>query len=67
MPRWIAIWCPPAPLGAGLARGELSVVEFQSTGEGRSFSRDEALALLDLGLTGCALMMDAQLEAVSRA
>ena len=44
---------------------EQSVVEFQSTGEGRSFSRNEALALLDLGLKGCAALMDAQLKAVA--
>ncbi len=43
----------------------LSVVEFQSTGEGRSFSRGEATALLDLGLKGCASLMEAQLKAVS--
>jgi len=49
------------PMGAA---GQ-SVVEFQSTGEGRSFSRDEALALLDLGLKGCAALMDAQLRAVA--
>jgi ribonuclease PH len=41
------------------------LVEFQSTGEGRSFSRAETLALLDLGLEGCALMMSAQLAALA--
>ncbi|BDU74950.1 ribonuclease PH [Mesoterricola silvestris] len=44
---------------------ELSVVEFQSTGEGRSFSRTEATALLDLGLKGCAALMEAQRKAVA--
>ena len=41
-------------------QGELSVVEFQSTGEGRSFSRQETLGLVDLGLAGCQAMMAAQ-------
>ena len=41
-------------------RDELSVVEFQSTGEGRSFSRNETLGLVDLGLAGCQALMDAQ-------
>ena len=40
--------------------GELSVVEFQSTGEGRSFSRAETLGLVDLGLAGCQALMSAQ-------
>jgi ribonuclease PH len=39
---------------------ELAVVEFQSTGEGRSFSRAEAIGLVDLGLEGCAALMAAQ-------
>jgi ribonuclease PH len=43
-----------------------SLVEFQSTGEGRSFTRDEATALLDLGLKGCAALMDAQLKAIEK-
>jgi ribonuclease PH len=51
------------PLGG---EGGLSVVEFQSTGEGRSFSRAEATALLDLGLEGCGTLMEAQLEAYAR-
>jgi ribonuclease PH len=42
------------------AGGALELVEFQSTGEGRSFSRAEALALMDLGLDGCGRMMAAQ-------
>ena len=40
--------------------GELELVEFQGTGEGRAFSRAEAAGLLDLGLAGCAALMDAQ-------
>lgn len=40
--------------------GDLELVEFQSTGEGRSFTRDEAQALVDLGLRGCASLMEAQ-------
>lgn len=41
---------------------DLEIVEFQSTGEGRSFLRDEALAILDLGLLGCQRLMAAQSE-----
>jgi ribonuclease PH len=41
---------------------DLEVVEFQSTGEGRSFLRDEALAILDLGLVGCRRLMAAQTD-----
>jgi len=41
---------------------DLEIVEFQSTGEGRSFRKDEALALLELGLDGCARLMAAQRE-----
>jgi ribonuclease PH len=41
---------------------DLEIVEFQSTGEGRSFLRDEALAILDLGLLGCQRLMTAQSE-----
>ena len=51
------------PMGAGC---EQAVVEFQSTGEGRSFSRDEATALLDLGLKGCGALMEAQLQALAK-
>lgn len=51
---------------AGWAEETPSVVEFQSTGEGRSFSRAEAMDLLDLGLNGCTRFMDLQLEALSR-
>ncbi len=42
----------------------LEIVEFQSTGEGRSFSRAEAVALVDLGLQGCETLMAAQLKAL---
>jgi len=52
----------PMPGGEGL-----SVVEFQSTGEGRSFSRLEAMALLDQGLEGCRGLMAAQIEALGPA
>lgn len=42
----------------------LEIVEFQSTGEGRSFTRTEAVALVDLGLLGCERLMAAQREAL---
>jgi ribonuclease PH len=45
--------------------GELELVELQATGEGRSFSRAESSALLDLGLAGCAELMAAQLKALA--
>ncbi|MBK8724914.1 MAG: ribonuclease PH [Holophagaceae bacterium] len=48
----------------GFAGGDLELVEFQSTGEGRSFTRGEALALVDLGLAGCAELMARQRAAV---
>lgn len=51
------------PIGGG----ELEIVEFQATGEGRSFSRAETLALLDLGLDGCARLMDLQTQALAQA
>ncbi len=44
--------------------GELELVEFQCTGEGRSYSRREAEALLDLGLAGCAELMARQRQAL---
>lgn len=50
------------PLGST----DLEIVEFQSTGEGRSFSRSEADQLLDLGLVGCAQLMAAQRETLAR-
>jgi ribonuclease PH len=44
------------PLGGG----ELELAEFQATGEGRSYTRQEASALMELGLAGCGRLMDAQ-------
>ena len=44
--------------------GELDLVELQGTGEGRPFSRAEAAALEDLGLVGCAALMEAQRAAL---
>ena len=41
---------------------DLELVEFQSTGESRSFTKQEASALLDLGLAGCLELMAAQTE-----
>ena len=46
------------------AGGEMALVEFQGTGEGRPFTRGEAEALMDLGLAGCERLMAAQLEAL---
>ncbi|HTL97650.1 MAG TPA: ribonuclease PH [Holophagaceae bacterium] len=48
-----------------MSGGELELVELQATGEGRSFSRTESSALLDLGLAGCAELMAAQLRALA--
>jgi len=48
-----------------LAGGELELVEIQGTGEGRSFSRAEAANLMDLGLLGCAALMEAQRQALA--
>lgn len=42
----------------------LDLVEFQSTGEGRTFTRAEALDLVDLGLAGCLALMAAQRAAL---
>jgi ribonuclease PH len=47
-----------------LPDGPLDLVEFQSTGEGRTFTRAEALDLMDLGLAGCLAMMAAQRAAL---
>ena len=47
------------------AGGDLELVELQGTGEGRSFSRAEATSLMDLGLMGCAALMEAQLAALA--
>jgi ribonuclease PH len=43
-----------------VAGGPVELVEFQATGEGRSFSQEEALALIDLGLAGCGHLFQAQ-------
>jgi len=51
---------PAAVPGAGL-----ELVEFQATGEGRSFSRTEAVDLIELGLGGCERLMAAQLAALA--
>jgi len=51
-------------LVAARAGKALEIVEFQSTGEGRSFTRAEAVALVDLGLQGCETLMAAQLKAL---
>jgi len=48
-----------------IAGGDLELVELQGTGEGRSFSRGEALGLMDLGLRGCAALMEAQQAALA--
>lgn len=45
--------------------GELELVELQGTGEGRPFSRVEADGLVDLGLAGCAALMEAQRAALA--
>lgn len=45
-----------------VAGGGLEIVEFQSTGEGRSFSRNEAIGLMDLGLRGCEALMEIQMK-----
>jgi ribonuclease PH len=47
------------------AGGGLELVELQGTGEGRSFSRAEAAGLMDLGLAGCLVLIEAQLEALA--
>ena len=51
---------PTREPGAGL-----DLVEFQATGEGRSYSRAEALDLMDLGLDGCRALMAAQMAALA--
>jgi ribonuclease PH len=45
--------------------GETGIVEFQSTGEGRSFTKDEAIHLIELGLEGCSNLMEAQLQSLA--
>jgi ribonuclease PH len=47
------------------AAADQEIVEFQATGEGRSFTRAEALDLMDLGLGGCAALMTAQRQALA--
>lgn len=49
------------PVGGGAPE----LVEFQATGEGRSYTRAEALALIDLGLSGCARLFQAQIQALA--
>jgi len=49
----------------GREEDALELVEFQATGEGRSFSREEALELMDLGLGGCGRLMAAQRTALA--
>ena len=44
--------------------GPVELVEFQATGEGRSFGREEAQALMDLGLAGCEQLFLAQSSAL---
>jgi ribonuclease PH len=50
---------------APLEGGALELVEFQGTGEGRSFTRDETIALVELGLAGCERLFQAQAQALS--
>jgi ribonuclease PH len=47
-----------------MSGGALELVEYQTTGEGRSFRREEAISILDLALNGCERLMAAQLEAL---
>ena len=44
--------------------GPVELVEFQATGEGRSFGREEAQALMDLGLAGCEQLFMVQSSAL---
>jgi ribonuclease PH len=53
---------PEAPAAGG---DGMEVVEFQATGEGRSFTRSEAMELMDLGFGGCATLMAAQRQALA--
>ncbi|MDE3033297.1 MAG: hypothetical protein KGI56_06500 [Acidobacteriota bacterium] len=55
-----------ANLIAARTGGAVELVEFQSTGEGRPFTRTEAGALMDLGLAGCDRLMAAQRAALSK-
>ena len=47
-----------------LEGGPVDLVELQATGEGRSFGRGEALALVDLGLDGCGRLFAVQRTAL---
>jgi ribonuclease PH len=53
------------PAVAGASEAGLELVEFQATGEGRSFTRAESMDLIDLGLAGCGGLMAAQLAALA--
>ena len=53
------------PAGAACGADGLELVEFQATGEGRSFGRAEAADLIDLGLGGCSELMAAQRSALA--
>ena len=55
----------PADASAPVLEETLELVEFQATGEGRSFTRAEAAQLVDLGLGGCARLMAAQRAALA--
>jgi ribonuclease PH len=48
-----------------LGGGELELADFQASGEGRSFTRAEALTLVALGLEGCGALMAAQSRALA--
>jgi ribonuclease PH len=54
-----------AARSTALPDAPLELVEFQSTGEGRTFTRAEALELVDLGLAGCLELMAAQRAALA--
>jgi ribonuclease PH len=54
-----------AARATALPDAPLELVEFQSTGEGRTFTRAEALELVDLGLAGCLELMAAQRAALA--
>ncbi|MBI4912652.1 MAG: ribonuclease PH [Acidobacteria bacterium] len=43
-----------------LSGGEVEIVEFQASGEGRSLRRGELETLVDMGLAGCARLFDRQ-------
>ncbi len=51
-------------VAARAGEGELQIVEFQATGEGRPFTKGEADALVDLGLRGIDQLMALQQEAL---